>query len=272
MGNVLSFKQVAEKAARQSANPVEVYIARLSVSSRRGILAALEGIAAHLSNDSQGAKAFNWAAVRYEGSASVRTWLANSVSPRTANYRLCALRGVLRECWRLGLMNYEDLYRATDIQQIPGARIGSGRALTEEEIASLLNVCLADPSQMGKRDAAIVAILYGCGLRRSELVSLKVEDVCLNSGTILIHGKGNRERLVYLHGLGKELVSNWIAARGSGCGPLFSAARQSKRPYLGGDSILYILSVRARQAGLESFSPHDLRRSAATHLLERGWT
>ena len=88
-------------------------------------------------------------------------------------------------------MSHEDFRRATDLAAIRGDNTAAGRVLTVEELVSLFRVCAQDESVMGIRDAAILAVLYSTGMRRSELLALNVADY--HDGTLTVHGKGNQD-------------------------------------------------------------------------------
>jgi len=117
-----------------------------------------------------------WPAIRYQHTAAIRAALMERYKPSTANKMLAALRGVLKESWRLGYMTAEDYHRATDVHTIKAQTLPRGRALASGEIAALMGVCGRDASPAGIRDAAPIAILYGAGLRRSESVGLDLSD------------------------------------------------------------------------------------------------
>lgn len=113
---------------------------------------------------------------RGDHTARAREGLAAGFATRTANYGLCALRGVLKECWRLGLMSHEEFRRATDLAAVRGDNTAAGRVLTVEELLSQFRVCAEDDSPKGIRDSALLAVLYSTGLRRSEWLALNVAD------------------------------------------------------------------------------------------------
>jgi len=85
-----------------------------------------------------------WHELRYGHTQALRSWLAEHCSPAAANRHLAALRGVLREAWRLGLMNGEDLARAVDLASVPGSSLPAGRYVEDGEIRRLVAACLAD--------------------------------------------------------------------------------------------------------------------------------
>lgn len=97
-------------AANVKANtsPVAVYLARLASSSRRGQLDALNMIARLLTKGSADAEGVNWASLKYPQTAAIRAALTERYAPNRTKRMLAALRGVLKECWRLGLMVHID--------------------------------------------------------------------------------------------------------------------------------------------------------------------
>jgi integrase/recombinase XerD len=149
-----------------------------------------------------------------------------------------------------------------------------GRALSETEIASLMAVCFNDPTPTGIRDAATIALLRGAGLRRAELVALKLRDFQAKGGSLEIRGgKGDRDRTVYLPVDAVSVLLDWLKIRGNEPGALLCPIRKGGRVEIRqmyADAVLKILKKRATQAGVESFSPHDFRRTFCSDLLDAG--
>src|SRR5439155_24613659 len=140
----------------------------------------------------------------------------------TANKMLAALRGVLREAWRLGLMDAERYQRAADLPAVRGTTLPRGRALEAPELHALFAVCAADPTPAGVRDGALFAVLYGAGLRRAEVVALERRDVDTAGGTLTVRrGKGRRARIVYLSTAARDALAAWPRQRGLEPGALF---------------------------------------------------
>jgi len=179
---------LTEAVGKPDANPVDVYLNRLGPGSRRGMSEALDSIARFLTGGTSDAKALDWAAIRYHHTSAVRGWLVKTYAPATAKRIIAALRGVLTESWRLDLMSHDDYARATDIAPVRGENEPRGRALTTEELLRLFHTCSADSSPAGVRYEAILAVLYGLGLRRSELIALDVGDYDREHGTLAIQG------------------------------------------------------------------------------------
>jgi site-specific recombinase XerD len=255
-------------------HPAAVYLARLGPGSRRAMRQALDTIAAILTGGTFDADGPFWPALRYPHTAAVRAALAGRYRPATANKMLAALRGVLQECWRLGLMSAEEYQRARDLKTIKAETLPRGRALTLGEIGSLFAVCAQDPRPAGARDAALIAVLYGGGLRRSEAVQLNLADYTPASAEIrVLAGKGRKDRVLFLTGGAAEALNDWLALRGDEPGPLFYAVRKGGAVVprrLTDQAVMHILAQRGEQCGVLAFAPHDLRRSFITDLLEAG--
>jgi integrase len=126
----------------------------------------------------------------------------------------------------------------------------------------------------GRRDAALVALLYGGGLRRSEAVALDVTDHDTETGALTIRrGKGRRDRIAYASNGAKDALDAWLEARGRDPGPLFVPVDKAGRIHsrrITDQAVLYILRKRAGEAGVQAFSPHDLRRTFISDLLDLG--
>lgn len=131
----------------------------------------------------------------------------------TANRILSALRGALRAAWKLELMNAEDYRRAISVENVRGETVPAGRAAQSDEIKSILQTC--EQSSIGVRDAAMLALLYGAGLRRAELVALNVDDYFPRNGWLRAQGKGNKERMAPASAPGVvAALPDWLAVRG----------------------------------------------------------
>jgi site-specific recombinase XerD len=169
-------------------------------------------------------------------------------------------------------MTNEEFRKATDLAAVRGDNSATGRVLTFEELVALFKVCADDLGPKGIRDSAMLAILYGTGLRRSELLALDIEDY--SDGTLTVRGKGNKTRLAYVVGEAMTMFARWLEmSSGLSADPMFVAIGKGgtvSKKRLDGRSLAVILEKRATEAGIPPFSPHDLRRTTATHLLDKG--
>jgi integrase len=213
-----------------------------------------------------------WHRLTYAHTAALRAELARRYAPSTANRHLAALRGVLRECRRLGLMSADACAAAGDVDPVRGRRLPAGRALEAGEIAAVLGTCAADASPAGRRDAALIAVAYGAGLRRAEVVTLTLADYQVADASLRVRrGKGNVERLAYLGADWAQLLDAWLVVRGRRAGPIFVAVAQGRSAKsLAPSTVREIFRKRGDQAGVPRFSPHDLRRTMIGDLLDLG--
>jgi len=253
-------------------NPARVYLARLAPGSRRAMGQALRVVVGLVPGGAL--ERFSWHLLRYAHTQAIRARIAEHYAPPSANKILCALRGVLRECVRLELMSAEESLRASDLPALRGTRLPRGRALSTGELRALFRAC--DPTTpRGARDAALLALLYGAGLRRAEVVQIAASDLDTVGGAVRVTGKGNRERSVpFAPGVG-ERVARWIQLRGEAPGPLLLPVRKGgsipgEGRGLSGQAVLTILRRLAHRSGVPPFSPHDARRSFISDLLDAG--
>ncbi|MCA9976780.1 MAG: tyrosine-type recombinase/integrase, partial [Anaerolineales bacterium] len=210
--------------------PAVVYLAGLAPGSRRAMAQALNVIAQIVTGDEKADYlAIPWHYLRFQHTAAIRAHLEVRYAHSTANKMLSALRGTLRAAWKLGLMSAEEYHKAASVESVKGETLPAGRAIAQGELVGLLNTC--DRSPTGVRDAALLAVLYGCGLRRAEAVALNLEDYDEGEGTLRIRGKGNKQRLSPVVGGAAAALADWLALRGRRPGPLFwgTGNRNQKR-------------------------------------------
>ncbi len=131
------------------------------------------------------AEKFSWAHLDYAQTLRLRQALVSCYAPATANLALAALRGVLREAWRLGDMSYETFRRVSDLAQVRGDRLRPRRSVDTRSFHKLVAVTGNDQTRRGKRDFAMLSVLFGAGLRRSELVQLDLAHVARNCLMVL---------------------------------------------------------------------------------------
>lgn len=256
-------------------NPALVYLSRIRASSRRTQTTALNNIAGELSNGKLSAEQFPWHLLRYQHTEAIRARLMDipEYSPATVNRYLSALRGVLKAARRLGLMTSEEYGGAVDIENIKYEAPETGRMLTPDEVAALIQVCLLEASDIGVRDAAMIALMYVTGARRFEVAKMQAADFEVASGkVVIVYGKRNKSRTSYIDGNAKAHMMRWLKIRGTTPGALFLAFDKhgnATNKALNPQTVYDMLQRRGKQAGLEQFSPHDLRRTAISELLDR---
>jgi integrase len=197
-----------------------------------------------------------------------RAWLEDrGYSPSTINQRLAAVRKLAREAALNGVLAPEI---AAGIDQVPGAKQRGTRAgnwLTRDQAQELLN--LPDPETLkGKRDRAVLALLIGCALRRSEAVGLRINDIQQRDGRWVIpdlRGKHGRLRTVAVPAWVKTAIDDWTAAAGITEGQLLRSMNRHGAitgASLSPQAILALVSNYGRRMGVK-LQAHDARRTCA---------
>lgn len=254
-------------------HPAAVYLGGLSEGSVATMRGSLNAIASLVTNGECDAMTLDWSKLRYQHTAAVRAALKKRYAGSTTNKMLCALRRVLKEAHRLDLIEANDYTKAVDLPSVREDRKLRGRALSQDEIAALFEVC-SSSHPIDIRDAALIAILRGGGLRRAEAVKLELKDFNPSCGAMDIRqGKGGKSRTVYLPNDALAFVENWLDVRGMTAGPLLCPVRKGgvvQFRHMHPDAVLKIIRRRAEQALVKSFSPHDFRRTFCSDLLDAG--
>jgi integrase/recombinase XerD len=291
-----------DEPQRMDQNAAAVYLASLPAETgRRTQAQALRVIAQALGVDLD---RLNWGALRYQHTAAIRARIAQAYSPATANKMLSALRQTLKQAWLLGQMTAEEYSRAIQLEPVTGEALPTGRELSTGEILALMTTCQKDTNQnAGTRDAAIIGLMYAAGLQRDEVVKLSVENYDPETGRLLLTGKRNKQRTVYVTNGAAAALNDWLTIRGTQPGPLFVEVNKGGKVlieresmivkpfrkirgveipnkkagmtiYRGGamtsQAIYNMLSKRAQEANIQNFSPQDVRRTFISHLLDAG--
>ncbi len=201
--------------------------------------------------------------------AFVRHLMQSGLSPRSVSRTVAAVRGLYR------FLALDRRVEDNPADQLRGPRAWPPlpKCLSVEEVDRLI----AQPdtsTALGVRDRALIELLYATGMRVSELLSLRPADVNLEGRYLTCTGKGSKERLVPIG----DAAAEWVARYTRQSRPALLHGRTSKRLFVnarGGSlsrvGFWKILKAHGRAAGLgRGLSPHVLRHSFATHLLERG--
>src|SRR5271166_7145726 len=197
------------------------------------------------------------------------------LSAATINLHLCAIRRLADEAAESGLLSSE---LAIGIRRVKGVkRLGRriGNWLTGDQAQELLNA-VSRGTLRGRRDAAVIGLLLGCGLRRSETVNLRLDQLQLRESHWVIVdmvGKGGRLRTVPVPPWCKSLIDVWIHDTGVTEGKVFrrvskSGIRQDEGVTT--DVVRYAVKRYAKRIGIGHLAPHDLRRTCARLCHEAG--
>ena len=178
----------------------------------------------------------------------------------TISRKLSSLRGLFSFLKERGILD-RDPARAL---RGPSAPRGLPKALSEEAVNRMFEMASASESPV--RDTAILELLYGCGLRVSELTGLRWADVDLQERWIVVLGKGDKERRVPFGGCAQRALER-LGAQRDPTEPYVFSGRGGKA--LTVRTVHRIVTTLAGRAGLEGVTPHVLRHSSATHLVER---
>lgn len=192
------------------------------------------------------------------------SWLhARELGRTTIARKLAALRSGFRFLVRRGLLPRNPI-REVGTPRLP-KRLPS--FLPVDEVWGLLESPAPDTVQ-GKRDRAILEVLYATGLRVAELCGLDLADLDRFQGTARVVGKGNKERIVLIGDQALRTLDVYLAVRPSGEGSLFQNLRGGR---LTVRSVHRIVRAWARRAGIaRPVTPHTLRHTFATHMLDQG--
>lgn len=194
--------------------------------------------------------------------------LSESVSKRSQAHALSSLKSFF------DYMVLEGLRSDNPCDGIRAPKLGRylPEVLSVEEVSAIIDSVQGDSPQ-ALRDRAILEILYGCGLRVSELCGLLISHVYPTEGFVRVIGKGDKERLVPMGGMAADAYAAWIAERPQAAAPAFDDyvfLNRFGKP-LSRVAVFNMVRRQALIAGVDKeISPHTFRHSFATHLIERG--
>jgi integrase/recombinase XerD len=162
---------------------------------------------------------------------------------------------------------------------IPRPPKGLPKALREEEVLALLE-SVAPTTPIGRRDRAMLELLYGTGIRIGELSGTRLSDLDLDAGLLRVLGKGSKERIVPLGGHARRSLADWLGPEGR---PHLEPERWARRDdadavflnrrggRLQRQGAWLVVRTAGDRVGLgERLTPHVLRHSCATHMLDHG--
>ena len=259
-------------------NPLLQYLARLAPSSQLTMRYILQDAADRLGFVDADIADVPWHHLEPgHVIALVAALRTDGYAPNTSSLYVNAVRGVMNEAWRLGLIEHEQLLKIREIKPASGSRLPPGRNLRRSLIRELMEVCAADPRPQGVRDAAILALLYGTGMRKSESVDIDLAQVDFQERCVQVRGKGNRQLLKYAPAWAFDKLSAWLELRRQHLPAgerddsfLFNRIRRGShitRERITKHAIYYIARQRGQQVGVK-IMPHDFRRSFITRVIE----
>lgn len=259
-------------------NPLTLYLTRLAPSSQLTMRYVLQDAADRLGYEDINLEDIDWHLLQPEHViALVAALREDGYAPNTSSLYVNAVRGVMNEAWRISLISQEHLLKMRSVKVTPGSRLGQGRNLRRTLIREMMEVCAADPRPQGLRDAAVIGILYGSGMRKSESVNLDLGQINFQERSLRVIGKGNKELVKYAPDWAFAKLQAWLAFRREQLKEgeqddtfLFNRIRRGShitRERITKHAIYYIARQRGEQVGVK-IMPHDFRRSFITRVIE----
>lgn len=193
-------------------------------------------------------------------------WVARmydrGVQPRSVATRITTLRSFFGWAVRAGLA------ASSPAEVLPKVKLGRTlpKALTEDEVRRFMETVKVGPASRAERDLAVFTLLYTCGLRVSEAVSLRIEAIDLGGAILQVQGKGNKERTIDLREQDVAMLREQIGNRTEGW--LFPGVRDQ---HLSARVVQQYCREYAKASGIKRrIHPHVFRHSCAVHYLTRG--
>jgi integrase len=203
----------------------------------------------------------------FVGRANTR---GNKVAAATTNKDLAAVKGVLREAWRMNLLSTDDYMRSRDIKGVKGDST-IGHYASPEEIDALLETTRKGAPNRGIRDEAILRVMFTVGPRVTEVRELDLSNYDRLTGRLTIRGKRGKLRDVYITNGTREALDSWLDLRGDHLGALFEVVENGDEirhaPIKTSQTIWEMLERRCKQAGIRRLAPHDARRTSIRNWL-----
>jgi integrase/recombinase XerC len=192
--------------------------------------------------------------------------METGLNPKSVNRKISSIKAYIRYMRKEGVININPAATLKSIKT-PKTLVS---ALSENEISDLLNNDFFDESPEGLRARAMIELMYATGVRRSELINLKLSGLDLGQKTIRVIGKRNKERLIPLTDASIEAISGYLSIRPSAQNEVFLfLTDKGKKLY---PELVYTTVKRylSYVSSLQKKSPHVLRHTFATHLLNKG--
>lgn len=259
--------------------PAESYIRTLSDLSQSTIRSYLRNIARLFNKNIED---FPWHQLDQDVVIYILDSLTKTgLAPGTVGSYLSAIKGVCLSALNKKLISPERHHLINIIKKPKGSRVKKeGTLLSSENIRDLINTCELDLNKTkGIRDKAIIIILRGCGLRRTELINIRINTINLTEKKLTVVGKGNKEREIWFNDRVKDAILDWLEMINNSSleiaedNFLFLRAHKSGKivnQKICSQTIFDVLQAKQKMIVVKKFGPHDFRRTYITELINNG--
>lgn len=252
-----------------------IYLDSLAPTGRKSMKTLLHQCASILGHQKP-VELFDWSTLTFEKVHLIRSAFTEAgYAVNSINLALAGLKGIAKTAFNLGQIDADTMLRINSVKSLKGNAVRTGRRLSTAEVAKLLASCQTIPCPaVRSRDRAILLVGIGAGLRCSEICSLNQGDIDFKNGILTVkEGKGRKHRQIYLATDILQALQEWKKYRNSSGDALFSKIIKSGKVTdnrLSSSGLDYMLASLQALSGVEKFTPHDLRRTFITQLLEKG--
>lgn len=259
-------------------DPVADYLSEYKEGSRVTMLNALRSALAILRGvDPKGedrpsatdVRWYEWHTFDRAKFAVLKGLLADHYAVATANLMLTAVRGLLKACRRLRMISTDTMADIEDVKPVAGNDEPAGRHIDTDARRALYEACGDD--HVGKRNRALLTMLYATGARRSELSQLDVEHWDRRAATLLLNGKGNKKRVIPVSAELARTLEEFCEGRS---GPMFCRSNHSSEIIAGqrlsGGGMFSAIVRIAERAAAGHVAPHDFRRTFVGDMIDNG--
>jgi site-specific recombinase XerD len=280
---------------------VEFYLKSLKPASAHAMKSGLNLVALAFSEGNCSLWSFPWPQLDQQRLLLIQRVLRDHYALGTVSKLMTGIRGLMRTAYQMGWIDAEEYLRRTTETQVKVEPLQRGRFLGESEIRSLLEVCRAEQTPIGKRDAAIFAVMLSGGLSVAEVIALSRGDYDEQKGIVRIRYQaerqvenlergsvyqrkrkeyGHKRRNVLLGPRAQTEINSWLQVRAAKLPPeqqetaLFCAVNKWEEltpQNLSRQAINDLLKKRVAQADVPIFTPNDLRKSYLHNLFSRGY-